>query len=114
MESSEESSLVPMATNRLKGLARGIREEAAVYRSVMSDSRCPRVSRWLLGSAVVYALSPVDLIPDFIPLLGHLDDLVIVPLLVWLALRAIPEELVLEYRIGRTDRTGNQPSSKAV
>ena len=64
----------------------------------MADARCPRASRWLLGAAVAYALSPVDLIPDFIPVLGHLDDAVVVPLLIWLALRRVPKELILEHR----------------
>ena len=46
-----------------------------------------------------YAISPIDLIPDFIPVLGHLDDIIILPLLVWLAFRVIPKELVHEHRM---------------
>lgn len=83
---------------RWTDLLQTFRSEVAIYRSVMADPRCPRLSRWLLRLAVVYALSPVDLIPDFIPILGHLDDLLLVPLLVWLALRAIPKDLILEHR----------------
>jgi uncharacterized membrane protein YkvA (DUF1232 family) len=56
------------------------------------------MARWLLGAAVAYALSPIDLIPDFIPVLGHLDDVLIVPLLVWLALRIVPAHVVAEHR----------------
>jgi uncharacterized membrane protein YkvA (DUF1232 family) len=86
---------------RLQSLARAFRNEIGVYRSVMVDPRCPRIARWLLGAAVAYALSPIDLIPDFIPLLGHLDDFLILPLMVWLAIRLIPRELVAEHRNAR-------------
>jgi uncharacterized membrane protein YkvA (DUF1232 family) len=82
----------------LKRVARRCAAEIAVYRAVMADPRCPRAARWLLGAAVAYALSPVDLIPDFIPVLGYLDDVLILPLLVWLALRMIPKEVVAEHR----------------
>lgn len=47
---------------------------------------------------MAYAASPIDLIPDFIPILGHLDDVVIVPLLIWLALRLIPKDVVVACR----------------
>lgn len=55
-------------------------------------------SAWLLKAAVAYFLSPVDLIPDFIPVIGHLDDVVIVPLLVWLAVRMIPKIIIDDCR----------------
>lgn len=84
--------------SRLANYTRRILQELEVYRSVMADPRCPRAARWLLAGAMAYAVSPIDLIPDFIPVLGHLDDLFIVPLLVWLALRLIPKDLVTEHR----------------
>jgi len=52
----------------------------------------------MLAGAVGYALSPIDLIPDFIPIIGHLDDAIILPLLIWLALLTIPQELIDEHR----------------
>src|SRR5664280_827561 len=73
-----------------------IRREVRVWSLVLKDPRTPRVSKWLLGAAVVYLVSPVDLIPDFIPVLGQLDDLVIVRGLVWLAMRSIPREIVAD------------------
>jgi uncharacterized membrane protein YkvA (DUF1232 family) len=89
-----------------RGLVARIRAELGLYRSILADPRCPRLARWLLAAAVAYALSPVDLIPDVIPGLGHLDDAVIVPGLVWLALRLIPRDLVLEHRERGRGATG--------
>ena len=90
-------------------MVRAFRKEIGVYRSVLADKRCPRLSRWLLGAAVVYALSPIDLIPDFIPVLGHLDDLLVIPLLVWLAVLVIPGDLIAEHRASRTQEGEEAP-----
>ncbi len=81
---------------RLRELARSLKQELQVYRLVLADRRTPRVARWLLGMAIAYLLSPVDIIPDFVPVLGYLDDVVLVPGLVYLALRLIPPEVVAE------------------
>lgn len=75
-----------------------IRREVRMWSLVLKDPRTPRVSKWLLGAALVYLASPVDLIPNFIPVLGQLDDLVIVRGLVWLATRFIPRGVVAECR----------------
>lgn len=82
---------------------RQFRNEIAVYRRVLLDPRTPRRTRWLLGAAVAYAVSPIDLIPDFIPILGHLDDIVVLPVLIWLALRSMPPELLAEHRSKLTE-----------
>lgn len=74
------------------------RREAIALRMAAADPRTPRLAKWLAAAAVAYALSPIDLIPDFIPVLGHLDDLVIVPLLLGLALRMVPGEVMAECR----------------
>ena len=53
--------------------------EIKIYQAVLKDPRCPRPARWLLAAAIAYTISPIDLIPDFIPVIGHLDDILIVP-----------------------------------
>lgn len=78
--------------------AASIRTEIGVYRRVLQHPRTPRLSRWLLGFALLYLVSPIDLIPDWLPVLGQLDDLVFVPYLVRLALRGIPPEVINECR----------------
>jgi uncharacterized membrane protein YkvA (DUF1232 family) len=81
-----------------KDLARAFKRELAVYRRVLADERTPLRAKIFMGLAVGYLCMPFDLIPDFIPVLGHLDDVVIVPGLVYVALRFVPRELVAEHR----------------
>ena len=69
-----------------------LREELSFYRALATHPTVPRPSRWLLAGAIAYLLSPIDLIPDFIPVIGHLDDVVIVPGMIWLALALVPRE----------------------
>jgi uncharacterized membrane protein YkvA (DUF1232 family) len=69
-----------------------------VYRRVLAHPRTPRRARWCLLLALGYLATPIDLIPDFIPVLGHLDDLIIVPGLIWLARRSIPRDVWTECR----------------
>ena len=83
---------------KLKDFGRAFKREIAVYRGVAQDARVPRIAKFLLGAAIGYALLPFDLIPDFIPVFGQLDDVVIVPLLVWLARRFVPREVLEEHR----------------
>jgi len=68
------------------------------YRAVYRRPRTPRLSRILLWAALAYAATPIDIIPDFIPVVGHLDDLVIVPGLIVLGLWLIPDDVLAERR----------------
>lgn len=93
---------------KLKELGRRLRDEIAVYRLVLKDPRTPKRGRWLLGLAVGYAALPFDLIPDFLPVIGHLDDAVIIPLLIRAALRTIPKEVVDDCRHRMRQNSGEK------
>jgi len=84
--------------DRLKAVAATLKLELQVYRLVQRHPRTPRLAKLLLGLAIGYALMPFDLIPDFIPVVGHLDDAIIIPCLVILALKVIPKDVVEECR----------------
>jgi uncharacterized membrane protein YkvA (DUF1232 family) len=64
----------------------------------LADLRTPVQAKIFLGLAVGYLCMPFDLIPDFIPVIGHLDDAIIVPALIFAALRLVPREIVSEHR----------------
>ncbi len=83
---------------RSRNLVRRFSQEIEFYRRVFRHPRTPRASKFLLGLAIAYAASPVDLIPDFIPVLGYIDDLLILPLLIWIALRLTPKSVMMECR----------------
>ena len=77
----------------LKSLAQQLKARLRFYRQVQQDPRTPMAAKILLSLALAYALSPVDVIPDFIPVIGYLDDVLIVGVLVMLALRLVPREV---------------------
>ncbi len=83
---------------RLQTVVKTITREINLYRRLASDPRTPWLPKLLLLAAVAYFVSPIDLIPDVIPVLGALDDLLIVPGLIWLAVKLIPSALVAEHR----------------
>ena len=74
------------------------KKEIKFYQAILKDPRTPKLSKFFLGLAVGYALNPVDLIPDFIPIIGYLDDLIIVPVLIFIAVRLIPKKMLEEHR----------------
>ena len=79
---------------------------------VARDPRTPWLAKAVIAGVVAYALSPVDLIPDFIPVIGYLDDLILIPLGVALAIRLTPVEIIEECREAARQRfTGGKPQS---
>jgi uncharacterized membrane protein YkvA (DUF1232 family) len=87
-----------MAFARLRQIVESFKREITVYRRVLRDERTPPRAKLFLGLAIAYVCMPFDLIPDFIPVIGHLDDAIIVPALVIMALRSVPADVISEYR----------------
>lgn len=85
-------------SERLRSWARAIKREGVALWFAARDPRTPLGPKILCVVVVAYALSPIDLIPDFIPVLGYVDDVLLLPALMWLAVRWIPTELMRENR----------------
>jgi uncharacterized membrane protein YkvA (DUF1232 family) len=88
---------------RLRGWARSIKRDVHALYLCARDPRVPWYAKAVALVVAAYALSPIDLIPDFIPVLGYLDDLILVPLGILLAVRLIPAEVLAEHRATATD-----------
>jgi uncharacterized membrane protein YkvA (DUF1232 family) len=84
--------------DKLKAAGRVLKRELKVYQSLLKDPRTPKPAKFLLGFAVSYALLPFDIIPDFLPIIGHMDDLIIIPALVLAALKMTPQEVIEDCR----------------
>lgn len=83
---------------KLKSLAKQIKQEFEVYRLVLKHPETPFLAKIFLGLAVGYLLMPFDLIPDFIPIIGQLDEVVVIPILLYLALLFIPKHIIQSCR----------------
>src|SRR5436189_5158226 len=81
-----------------KAWARAIRRDVVAVWIAARDPRVPWYAKALALAVAAYALSPIDLIPDFIPVLGYLDDALLLPLGLWLTKRPIPTEILVECR----------------
>ena len=84
---------------KLKAIAKDFKRELEIWQLVVKDSRTPKPAKFLLWLAIGYLLLPFDIIPDFIPVLGQLDDLIIIPSLVILAVKMIPKTVVEDCRM---------------
>ena len=98
--------------SRIKTWARGLNRDGHAIYLASRDPRVPWHAKVLAISVAAYALSPIDLIPDFIPVVGYLDDLIIVPLGIWLVVSLIPDEVMVECR-AKADAAGQRPTSRA-
>ncbi len=98
--------------SKAKLWAKSLKRDIVALWLAASDRRVPWYAKAVAGSVAAYALSPIDLIPDFIPVLGYLDDLLIVPLGIMLAVRLIPSDVMAELRVDAAARL-ERPSSRA-
>lgn len=96
---------------RVRQSAWTLRRDVLALYLAARDPRIPWYAKAVAACVAVYALSPIDLIPDFIPILGYLDDMVIVPLGIWLAIRLIPPSLLEEHRHAAMVRQLSHPVS---
>lgn len=87
----------------LKERAKQLKTDIPAVFLALKDKKTPWYAKVFAFLTVAYALSPIDLIPDFIPFLGYLDDLIILPLLVALTIKFIPQDVIAEYRRQASD-----------
>ena len=97
----------------LRARARGLKRDTHALFLACRDPRTPWYAKLLAGAIVAYALSPIDLIPDFVPVLGYVDDLLIVPLGLSLAARLVPPEVIADCRV-RALAAAERPTSRSA
>jgi uncharacterized membrane protein YkvA (DUF1232 family) len=101
--------------DKLKGWALRIKRDGVTLWFAVRHSGTPWYAKAIGVFVVAYALSPIDLIPDFIPVLGYVDDLILLPGLIWLAIRLLPPDVLAQCR-GQADawmrHNGSKPTSR--
>ena len=95
--------------SRIKTWADSLKRDGHAIYLASRDPRVPWYAKALAVAVAGYALSPIDLIPDFIPVIGYLDELIILPLGIWLVVSLIPDEIMIEYR-AKADEAGHHKS----
>ena len=84
---------------RLKEWARRLKNDVVALWFCTRHPRTPFLAKALAAAIVAYAFSPIDLIPDFIPVLGYLDELILLPAGIWLVVKLVPEDVLEECRV---------------
>lgn len=100
--------------SRLRDWARGVKRNTYALYLAGRDPRVPWLAKLVIALVVGYALSPIDLIPDFIPVLGYLDDLLLLPLGIWLAVRLVPPAVWADCRRRAADPAALPSSRRAA
>ena len=98
----------------LKERASKLKTDIPAMFIALKDKDTPLVAKILAGFVVIYALSPIDLIPDFVPILGYLDDLIILPALIALTVRLIPEDVMDRCRLKSVDVVKSNSANRWV
>lgn len=83
----------------LKERATRLKQKISIIYYASKHPALPKKVKWLIVFTIGYAMSPIDLIPDFIPVLGYLDDIIILPFLISLAVKMIPDDIIAESKI---------------
>ncbi|MFH0884657.1 MAG: YkvA family protein [Candidatus Micrarchaeota archaeon] len=99
---------------KIKAIAGRLEQEIKIYQLALEDERTPLPAKFFLWLAIAYFFMPIDLIPDFIPVLGQLDDLLIVPLLVFIALKMIPGGVMADCRKKPPEKSRNNPHRRVM
>lgn len=99
---------------RVKQWAQIVTRDTVSLYLAARDPRTPWYAKFIAAFVVGYALSPIDLIPDFIPIIGYLDDIVLIPIGLWIAMRLIPREVIEDCRSRATELTERPTSVTAA
>ncbi len=81
---------------KLKTWASKLKRQLVLLHLAYQDDRTPLLAKVMIFLVIAYALSPIDLIPDFIPVIGYLDDLILLPIGIYLTIKLIPQEVITE------------------
>lgn len=109
------SAARPNAWTRLRGWARRLKRDTYALYLATRHPRTPLYAKVFAALVAAYAFSPFDLIPDFIPILGYLDDVILVPLGIYIALKLIPADVMAECRRRAEEhRPGSRPTNWAA
>src|SRR5215471_11941416 len=95
----------------LRRTARALKQDTLALYLAVRDPRTPWYAKAVAAAVVAYAFSPFDLIPDFIPVIGYLDDLIVVPLGITLALKLVPTQVIADCR-ARASAAAGRPTSR--
>jgi uncharacterized membrane protein YkvA (DUF1232 family) len=79
---------------KIRGIAKKLKDEIGTLYLCYKDPKIPWYAKGMAIFTISYALSPIDLIPDFIPILGFLDDVILLPLFIWFSLKLIPDKII--------------------
>ena len=88
-----------VSLTQLKQRTRNLKAETFALYLAARDSRTPWYAKLFVAGIVGYALSPIDLIPDFVPVLGYLDDLILLPMGIALAIKLVPQQVLMECQV---------------
>ena len=99
---------------KAKTWAKALKRDIVALWLAARDPRVPLTAKLVAGAVAAYALSPIDLIPDFIPVLGYLDDLILVPVGILIAIRLMPATLMSEFRMAAERRAGRPVSRSGL